>query len=111
MTSAATTSAPALFGRLYWMMVGPFALAICAMRITQRLDGWIGPFDMIYLLLLGGMFLGRLIEYRGGQPMTAAGEPATAAHLRRYFVVLSILGLGIWVAAKLATNQPTHLLG
>ena len=57
------------------------------------------------------MLIGRLIEFRYGQPMTATGEPATAAHLRRYVLWSQVLGLGIWVAAKLVANQPTHILG
>ena len=42
--------------------------------------------------------------------MTATGELATAAHPRRYTVVLSTLGLGIWVAANLVGNQAISIL-
>ena len=111
MASEATISPPALLGRLYWMIVGPFALAICATRITESVGGWLGPLDMVYFLLLGGVLVGRWLEFRHSQPTTAMGEPATVSHLRRYTVVASFVGLGIWVAAKLVANQATHSLG
>ena len=46
MATEATTSAPAFFGRLSWMIVGPFALAIFAISITERRDGWVSPLDL-----------------------------------------------------------------
>jgi hypothetical protein len=110
MAKEAMTSAPAFFGRLSWMIVGPFALAIFAISIFARRDGWFSVLDLIYFVVLGGMLLGRWTEFRYAQPMTAAGEPATAAHLFRYTWVLSTLGLGIWVAANLVGNQTIRIL-
>ena len=57
------------------------------------------------------MLLGRWTEFRYSRPLTATGEPATADHLRRYTLVLSILGLGAWVAANLVGNQAIRILG
>ena len=111
MDTEAMTSAPAFFGRLSWMIVGPFALAICAFSITERRDGWFSALDLIYFLVLSGMVLGRWTEFQCGRPLTASGEPATAAHLRRYIAGLSTLGLGIWIAANLVGNQAIALLG
>jgi hypothetical protein len=105
------TSAPALVGRLFWMMIGPFALAICALSIVGRRDGWLSALDLMYFVVFGGMLLGRWIEFRYSRPMTAAGEPATADHLRRYTLVLSILAIGAWVAANLVGNQAIRFLG
>ncbi len=80
MTSAATTSAPAFFGRLYWMMVGPFALAICAIRITRGSTDGFGPFDMVYFASPGWDVPGALhgipawsTDDRGGR--TRHGSP------------------------------------
>src|SRR5262249_38959877 len=105
------TSAPAFLGRLSWMIVGPLALAICAVSITERHDGWFSPLDLIYFLVLGGMLLGRWTEFQYSRPLTATGEHATAAHLHRYVLGLSALGLGIWVAANLVGNQAIRILG
>jgi hypothetical protein len=109
MATEAITSAPVLFGRLSWMIVGPFALAIFAISITERRDGWFSPPDLVYFLVLGGMLLGRWTEFRYSRPLTATGEPATAAHLRRYTLVLSTLGFAIWVAANLVGNQAIRI--
>jgi hypothetical protein len=107
----AMTSAPAFFGRLSWMIVGPFALAICAFSVAERRDGWFRPIDLIYFLVLGGMALGRWAEFQYGRPLTADGEPATAAHLRRYVFGLSTLGLGLWIAANVFAYQAIRFLG
>ena len=111
MATAAMTSVPAFFGRLTWLIVGPCFLAICTVSIAQRGDGWLSPPDLIYFLVLGGMLIGRWSEFRFSQPMTATGEFATAAHLRRYVWVTGGLGLAIWVTANLVGNRSTAILG
>ena len=67
--------------------------------------------DLTYFLVLGGMALGRWTEFQSGQPLTATGEPATPAHLRRYLPGLSTLGLGIWIAANVLGNAAIHFMG
>ena len=79
MSTEVMTSAPAFCGRLSWMIVGPFALAVCTIGIIERHGGWFSPLDLIYFIILGGMALGRWAEFHYGQPLTATGEPATAA--------------------------------
>ena len=49
MTTHTVTSFPAFAGRLFWMIVGPFALATLAISIAGRADGWLSPSDLIYL--------------------------------------------------------------
>jgi hypothetical protein len=110
-TTETMTSIPALFGRLFWMILGPFALAISALSITGRRDGWFSPLDLGYFGALVGMLLGRWLEFRCGRPLTATGEPATVAHLRRYALALSLAGLGAWVAVNLVGNRAVHILG
>lgn len=110
MASEAMSSTPAVLGRLTWMIVGPFALAILGIGITERRDGWFSPVDLLYLIVLGGMVLGRWTEFRYSQARSATGEPTTVAHLRRYTLVLGILGFSIWVAANLVGNQAIRVL-
>jgi hypothetical protein len=57
------------------------------------------------------MLLGRWVEFRYSRPLTATGEPATAAQLRRYALALGALGLGAWVAANLVGNRAVPILG
>jgi hypothetical protein len=107
----ALSSAPAVVGRLSWMIVGPFALALAAVGISERRDGWFGALDLIYFVVLGGMLLGRWLEFQYSRPLTATGEPAGVHHLRRYALVLGALGLGAWLAANLIGNQAPRVLG
>jgi hypothetical protein len=105
------SAAPAVVGRLSWMIVGPFALALVAVGITERRDGWFGALDLIYFVVLGAMLLGRWLEFQYSRPLTAAGEPASVHDLRRYALVLGALGLGAWVVANLIGNQAPRVLG
>jgi hypothetical protein len=66
---------------------------------------------VIFFVILGGMLVGRWSEFRYSHPLTATGEPATAAHLHRYLWGAGGLCLGIWVAANLIGNQFVGRLG
>jgi hypothetical protein len=110
-TTRTLTSFPAFVGRLCWMIVGPFALAFCAVGIAGRRDGWLSPSDLLYFFVLAGMLVGRWTEFRLGPPLTATGEPATAEDLRRYTVALGLIGLAIWVVANLVGNRGLGLAG
>jgi hypothetical protein len=95
----------AVLGRIFWMMYGPISLLVFALFIAERADGWLAATDLIYLLILVGMLLGRWVEFRSGDPLTAMGEPATPDDLRRYCTSASLLGMGLWVAANLIGNH------
>lgn len=111
MTARAMTSLPAVAGRLFWIFVGPFVLAVCAVGIAGRRDGWLGPSDLFYFVVLAGMYLGRWMEFRTGDALTATGEPATALDLRRYACGLGLIGLVVWVAANIIGNRGGGPLG
>ena len=68
MSTDTMTSTPAFFSRLSWMIVGPFALAICALAIADRPDGWLGLLDWIYFVVLGGTI------FAAGRSSAAAGR-------------------------------------
>lgn len=99
------TSFLAFLGRLMWVMVGPLALAIATGLIVTKGGGWLTAADITYLVVLGGMFLGRWLEFQGGSPLTAEGQPATAANLRNYVVFGLVIGLGVWAAANVVGNH------
>jgi hypothetical protein len=101
----ATGSPAALLGRLIWMMIGPLALILLTMAIVREGGGWLTPYDIAYFAVLGAMFLGRGLEFRGGHPQTADGEPATAQHLRRYLLFGALLGLAVWALANVLGNH------
>jgi hypothetical protein len=100
-------SASAFVGRIFWMMAGPLCLALLAFHIIQSAAGWATWADLAYLTVLVGIMVARWVEYRGGSPRTAEGQPATWGHLRRYVAAVIPFGLGVWVMANVIGN---HLL-
>lgn len=87
------------------MMVGPAIQFLLAIIIARNGGGWFTPVDILFLAVLGGIILGRVVEFRGGDPRTATGEPATRAHLRRYGILVLTVGLGIWIVANVIGNH------
>lgn len=100
MSTRPMTSPAVLFGRLFWMLAGPMFLLVFACYIALEGAGWFTILDLAYFAVLGGMLLGRWLEFRSGEAMTGTGEPATPAHLRRYLVTTSLAGLGLWLFVK-----------
>ena len=108
MQTSSTTPLWAVLGRVFWMMVGPLSLMLTVYFIVSSGTGWRTAADVLYFVILGGMPLGRWLEFRGGRPLTSSGEPATPAHLRRYVLLVLILGPALWIAANVLGN---HVLG
>lgn len=100
-----TTSFVPVLGRIVWMMLGPLALVLLAVRIAYLGQGWLTGVDVAFLAVLGGVILARWLEFRGGNPQTATGEPATPDHLRRYSLAVLAVGLAVWVLANLLGNH------
>lgn len=94
----------ALFGRVFWMMLGPLLLAVSAFAIVSSEDGWLAFSDFAFLVILTLMLAARWLEFRGGDPQRATGEPATPADLTRYLMVTPIVGLAIWAIANVIGN-------
>jgi hypothetical protein len=91
--------------RIFWMMVGPVILMVLIFSIADRGGGWITALDIAFLVALGCMILARLWEFRGGNPQTATGEPATQADLRKFVALTVAFGLGAWIVANLVGNH------
>jgi len=103
-----TTPFSAVAGRAFWMMIGPLGLMLCLYFIATSGTGWHTVADLLYFVILGGMILGRWLEFRGGHPETSAGDPATPADLRRYILLALTIGPALWLAANVIGN---HWLG
>ena len=104
MASSDTTRLIPVFGRLFWMMVGPMALVMTTYFIVTSGTGWTTTADFLFFIILGGMILGKWLEFRGGSPETSTGEPATAADLRRYILMVVIAGPAVWIVANILGN-------
>jgi hypothetical protein len=107
MTTPPTTSTSAFFGRLFWMMIGPLSLALTLYYIVSSGTGWRTFADVLFFVILLGMILGKWLEFRAGNPLTSAGEPATPANLRNYILIVAVAGPVVWLLANLLGN---HLL-
>lgn len=94
----------ALIGRLVWM-VGPAALLVLILVIAGNGGGWLGGKSIAYLVILAGILAGRFLEFCGGDPRTADGQPATPAHLRRYVAAMVAVGLAAFALANLIGNR------
>jgi hypothetical protein len=97
-----------VLGRLIWMLLGPIALLGLLVLIGANGNGWFTAADLAFFVVLALMLAGRWLEFYGGNPQTADGEPATPRHLHRYWLGAGLGGLACWVAANLVGN---HWLG
>ena len=104
MSSPAATPLDIVSGRLFWMMVGPLALVLTIYFIVTSGTGWTTTADLLFFIILGGMILGRWLEFRGGSPETSTGERATAADLHRYILIVVTAGPAVWVVANILGN-------
>lgn len=105
MDTPQNSSVLGFFGRLAWMFVGPIALFLLIVNIARTGGGWWTPSDIAFFVFLGLMLLGRFLEFLGGSPQTASGEPATKKHLARYLVLAPVIAAAVWIVANLIGNQ------
>lgn len=107
MSTHPTSPMSVLFGRVFWMTLGPMLLCASLLIILLGGEGWATAADLCYFVVLGLMIAGRWLEFHAGDPHRATGEPADPADLRRY--VWGAVGLGVpaWALANLVGN---HLL-
>lgn len=87
------------------MMIGPAILFLLTIGIARDGGGWFTLKDIAFLAVLAGVILGRFVEFRGGDPRTATGDPATHEHLRRYVVLTLAIGFAVWTVANLIGNH------
>jgi len=102
-------AAPALIGRILWMMVGPVILLLLALHIARQRDGWFTLPSLAYLVVLLATFLSRWMEFQCGFPKTATGEPATTEHLHRYALASGTIGIAVWFIANLVGDHRINL--
>jgi hypothetical protein len=100
MATVRSTTGPALLARFVWMMAGPVTLALFALAMVAQHGRWLSFASLMYFPVLGVTLGARWHEFRLGEPMTATGEPATLAHLRRFVVKATLAALAVWVAAN-----------
>lgn len=93
-----------ILGRVFWLMLGPLLLVLMTFIIASTGNGWLTPADLVFFGILVALVIARWLEFRGGNPQTAEGQPATPEHFRRYLIVVIALGLGLWLIANIVGN-------
>jgi hypothetical protein len=85
--------------RLGWLAVGNLVLAICAIAIAKHSGSFLSPADAVFWATVAILvWLRRFdITRMGGE--TAAGQPATLRHWRRYVGLLFAVALALWLIA------------
>lgn len=79
--------------RLYWFAIGPMLMILMLLGvINDEPERRIG-YSIAYLVALAGLPISRWLEMRSGKAVTAAGQPATWAHFRKYALVTLAVGL------------------
>ncbi len=91
--------------RVYWLLCGPMILLLTATKILSNGDGWQAPASVLFLVVLLLLPVARWVEFRGGDPMTSTGTPATPADLRRYALIALGVGLSVWLFANAISNH------
>lgn len=84
--------------RLFWIAGGNVALFTAAVSIYKS-PGWSiadPAFWLIVLLMIGARYVD-IVRYQG---MTVDGEPATAAHFKRYVLTLLVAAITVWTVAR-----------
>lgn len=98
------TSIGVVLSRIFWMLFGPLFLVLLLFLSSERGGGWLTPTDVVYFVVLAGLVVARWIEFRGGDPRTSTGDPATIDQLRKYAIVTILVGVMAWIAVKMLSG-------
>jgi hypothetical protein len=103
-TEPATNKQDSIAGvlaRIFWMPIGSMVLAISMVGILLHKGSMFHAADWVFWITIAALILVRYLDIKfwGGQ--TAAGEPASIKHWRKYTIVLVIISAVIWSAVHL----------
>ena len=90
-----------LLARIFWMPIGSMVLAISMISILLHKGSMFQAVDWVFWITVATLILVRYLDIKfwGGQ--TAAGEPASIKHWRKYTIVLVVISAVIWSVAHL----------
>jgi hypothetical protein len=87
--------------RFIWMLIGPGVAIISLLLIFQNRQGGFGKADLTLWCAVAASAVLRYIDVSRLNGLKATGERATIADSRRYTIVLVMLALVLWGAARL----------
>jgi hypothetical protein len=86
-------------GRIFALLFGPGLMMILAAALFQNGEGEFPGKSLAYWTVFAGVALGRILEFRGGHPQTATGEPAEPRHLKEFLLQGVVVATLVWGAA------------
>lgn len=89
-------NASGCFVRLVWMLLGNIVLAISAISIAKH-SSLLSAADAVFWGTVVVLIWVRHIDVARLHGQTAAGQPATMAHWRRYAILLVSLSSLLWI--------------
>lgn len=88
--------------RIFWMVVGNFALVLTAVRIGQGHPGFsLSGFDLLFWAIAVSLPSARYLDIRYLRGQTADSRPATMDDWRRYAAVVMGASLLLWLGVHL----------
>lgn len=93
-----------LFARVFWCFAGPSLLAMWAIRIATKHDGWFAPSDIGFLVSLPLVIGARWYCFSANDYTDAQGNISSIRQLRDYTRHWIIGGVLVWLAANLIGN-------
>jgi len=94
----------AILARIFWMLLGNFALMICTANIFMGESGSTRASDIIFWCVVPALIIVRFLDIKFLDGRTTTGEPATLSHWRKYAIVLAVISAAIWSAAHMAAH-------
>jgi len=88
--------------RLCWMVIGNVILLVCAVSILGHHSSFFSVADLIFWATIALLIGVRYLDIKRLKGLTAAGEPASMAHWRRYVGILLAVCAAAWGAAHAA---------
>jgi hypothetical protein len=94
-----------LIVRVFWILFGNVILIASVILIFQRKDWGFHTADVVFWGTVAALILTRYLDIKLYNGLTAAGEPASMSHWRKYTIILLICSTAVWVLAH-AVNYP-----
>ena len=97
-----TSSISGCFLRTYWMILGNFALFICAAIIANKhVSAYftLSAVDAVYWAFALTAGLAKFTDVRWFKGQTSMGEPATMKDVVRYEAILAVVAVAVWILA------------
>ena len=90
-----------LLARMFWMPIGSMVLAISMISIFLHKGRMFHAADWVFWITIAALILVRYLDIKFWGGLTAAAQPASMNHWRRYAIVLAVISAAIWSAAHL----------